>query len=287
VGNARPRVDGCRRAGSVILAALFAVTVVATPGQARAQATAPTPSAAAPPPAQTAAPSTPEPAAPAESAQAAPVRATPAQVPAAPALAAPAYEPAPVVASPADVAAQEKADCSRELAIAETAIARDAKYARNWTDAWYVTGTSLVALNLVNVFQYHDYRKSEAIVFAALSTLLMIQLPTATSSGKALQGIRSAGFQDPCLALTNARYVLEVNADDARLHTNAFAYVFPIVLNVLAASVVALAEGHWEFAGHGDEGLSTLVGIAAGELQVLTYPRSSLKVSGSSLQMSF
>jgi hypothetical protein len=51
---------------------------------------------------------------------------------------------------------------------------------------------------------------------------------------------------------------------------------------------VALAERHWDFAGHGSEGLSELVGIAAGELQVLTYPRPSLKTAtGSPFQLTF
>jgi hypothetical protein len=198
--------------------------------------------------------------------------------------------PSPAAAEPAptpEVVAQERADCERQLTLAETAIERDAKYARNWTDAWYVTGTSLIALNLTNVFQEHDYRRSEAIVFGAMSTLLMIQLPTATTSATALRGIRSAGIQDPCLALANARFVLETNADDAAQHTNAVGYIVPVVLNVLAGAIVAVAVGHWDFAGHGAEGLSSLVGIAAGELQTATYPRSSLKVSGTSLQMSF
>jgi hypothetical protein len=192
-------------------------------------------------------------------------------------------EPAPTP----EVAAQERADCRAQLDIAEQAIARDAKYARNWTDAWYVTGTSLMVLNLTNVFQVHDYRRSEAIVFGAMSSLLMIQVPTATSSAKALRGLRTSGGDDPCLALANARFILDVNADDAVQHQNAVAYAVPVILNVLAGAIVAVAVGHWDFAGHGAEGLSTLVGITAGELQVATYPRSSLKVSGTSLQMSF
>jgi hypothetical protein len=202
---------------------------------------------------------------------------------------APTPAPAPEPAEPprSETAAQEKADCSRQLEIAEIAMERDYKYARNWTDAWYVTGTSLIALNLTGIFQYKDYRISESIVFGALSTLLMIQVPTATTNDRALRGIRTIALEDPCLALTNARFVMEVNADDRATHQSLFAYVFPVVLNVVAGGIVAIAEGHWQFAGHGDEGLSELVGIVAGELQVLTYPGSSLKVSGSSFTMSF
>jgi hypothetical protein len=185
------------------------------------------------------------------------------------------------------VTAKEKAECAVELSLAEKAIEHDAKYARNWTDAWYVTGTSLIALNLTNLFTVHDYRRSEAVVSAAMSTLLMIQLPTATTSDKALVGIRAVGAEDPCLALSNARFVFESNDADAEQHQNLGTYAVPVILNVLAGAIVAVAVQHWDFAGHGAEGLTTLVGIAAGELQTATYPRSSMKWSGSSLQMTF
>jgi hypothetical protein len=185
------------------------------------------------------------------------------------------------------IIAQERADCSRELDIAEVGLEKDYKYARNWTDAWYVTGASLITLNLVNVFQYKDYRRSEAIVFGALSTLLMIQLPDATTNDTTLKSIRATALEDPCLALRSARYVIDVNRDDQAQHQTAFAYIFPVALNVVAGGILALATQHWDFAGHGAEGLSALVGIVAGELQVLTYPGPSLKVTGSSLTMTF
>ncbi len=171
--------------------------------------------------------------------------------------------------------------------IAEEAIERDGKYARNWTDAWYVTGASLITLSITSIFQYHDYRVSEQVVNATLGTLLMIQVPDATYNHKSLQGIRTAAVGDPCLALSSARYIIEVNEDDANQHQNAFAYIFPIALNVVVGAIVALAEGHWDFAGHGDEGLQTLLGITASELQVITFPRPSVKFSGTSLQMTF
>ncbi len=171
--------------------------------------------------------------------------------------------------------------------IAEDALERDGKYARNWTDAWYVTGASLITLSLAAIFEYHDYRVSEQVVNAVLGLGLIIQVPDATTNHRALQGIRTAGVSDPCMALTSARYIIEVNADDAKQHQNAFAYIFPIALNVVVGAIVALAEGHWEFAGHGDEGLGTLIGIAASELQVVTFPTPSLKLTGTSLQMNF
>jgi hypothetical protein len=223
--------------------------------------------------------------------QPAPVTAAPAQAAPSSASAAPAtvatQVPETSPGSAQDTAALEKQDCARELQVAERAVERDYKYARNWTDAWYVTGTSLIALNLSGIFQFHDYRVSEAIVFGALSTLLMIQVPTATTNGKALEGIRAVAPYDPCLALANAKYTFEVNRVDQAEHQTAFAYIFPVALNVVATAIVALAEGHFDFVGHGSEGLSALVGIAAGELQVMTYPGASMKVNGSSLHMSF
>jgi hypothetical protein len=169
--------------------------------------------------------------------------------------------------------------------IAEDAIERDGKYARNWTDAWYVTGASLITLSIASIFQYHDYRVSESIVNGVLGTLLMIQVPDATYNHKALQGIRTAASDNPCLALNSARHIIEVNADDADQHQNAFAYIFPIAFNIVVGAIVAVSEWHWDFAGHGDEGLLTLIGIAASELQVVTFPRPSVSPSVAQLPL--
>jgi hypothetical protein len=282
---------------------MLAVAMVGRPTIALAQDATHAPAAApAPAPATTPAPAR---AATGPAPAAAPVSASapaPVTAPAPAAVTAPAPAPAPVAApapapasapepapdlAPADLKSLERGECTRQLMIAEEAIDRDGKYARNWTDAWYVTGASLITLSLVGIFQYHDYRVSEQIVNASLGTLLMIQVPDATTNHRALQGIRTAGATDPCLALASARYIIEVNADDARLHQNAFAYIFPIALNIVVGAVVALAENHWEFAGHGDEGLGTLIGIAASELSVVTYPSPSVKFNGTSLQAKF
>ncbi len=183
--------------------------------------------------------------------------------------------------------AREEHECARQFAIAEQALEQDYKYARNWTDAWYVTGASLIGLGLTNDFLYKDYRLSEAITFTALGALLMIQVPTATFNKRALDGIRASSSNEPCLALNSAKHIFEVNAHDADDHQSAFAYIFPVALNVVAGGILALSTQHWDFAGHGAEGLSVLVGIVAGELQVLTYPRPSLKHDAPAISLQF
>ncbi len=273
------------RAGAGAMAALLAATV-GTSTIAFAQNAAPpaaaAPAAAAPAaPAPAAAPPAPAPA-PAPTGAPAPVPAAPAPVPAAAEATA-----APADVTPTDLTSLERGECTRQLLIAEEAIERDGKYARNWTDAWYVTGASLITLSLSQIFFYHDRRVPESIVNASLGTLLMIQVPDATYNHKTLQGIRTAGVNDPCLALANARSIVEVNEDDANQHQNAFAYIFPIALNVVVAAIVAASVGHWQFAGTTDEGLGTLVGIAASELQVLTFPRPSIRFTGTSVQGNF
>ncbi len=213
----------------------------------------------------------------------------------APGISAPVSSPPDISASAAsapdgtapDRAALDRAECRRQLLIAEDALERDGKYARNWTDAWYVTGASIITLSIASIFQYHDYRVAEQVVDATLGTLLMIEVPDATTNHRALQGIRTASLGDPCLALTSARYLVEVNADDAAKHQTAFTYILPIALNVVVGAIVASAVGHWEFAGHGDEGLASLIGIAASELQTVTFPSPSIKFTGSSVQAAF
>jgi hypothetical protein len=180
-----------------------------------------------------------------------------------------------------------RADCQLRLHHVYKALDADAKYARDWTDAWLLTGTALVTLGLTKAGQVDDYRRAEAIVSAAQSMLLMIQLPTATTTARALGGLRAAEETDPCLALSSARYILETNADDGDLHRAFVNHMIGISINVVIATIVALAVGHWDFAGHGSEGVQQLAGIAIGELQVFTYPRGSLRTSGSSLELSF
>jgi hypothetical protein len=178
----------------------------------------------------------------------------------------------------------DRAGCAERLRPLEAAIESDGKYARGWRDAWLVTGTGLIALNLAGAFTVSGYRRTEGIVIAVQSALLMIQLPVAVSTTK---GLRGAASDDPCLALLDARDILVANAADAVDHTNVMAHVIAIAIPIITSAILAGATGHWDFATNGNEGLTTLVGIAVGELQVLTYPRPSVKMAGTSLSVSF
>lgn len=177
----------------------------------------------------------------------------------------------------------EEARCAERLRPLERAIESDWRYATSWRDAWIVTGAALIALNLAGAFSVSGYRRTEGIVTAAQSSLLMIQQPAAAET----RSLHGAGAIDPCLALLDARDVLEANADDASLHTSAIAHVLAIAVPVLTGAILAGATGHFDFVGNGNEGVTTLVGVALGELQVLTYPRPSVKMSGTSLTVSF
>jgi hypothetical protein len=182
---------------------------------------------------------------------------------------------------------EDKAACLQRLQQVEAVLEKDAKYARDWQAAWLVTGASLMALSAAKAGMQSDYRRGEDIVFAASSALLMIQVPTATTTDRALQGLRTAQASDPCLALPSTRYMLETNDDDGKLHRGPIPQGIGIVLNLILGGVLAAVTGHWDFVGHGSEGMSTLVGIAASELQILTYPRGSLHTQGTSVAVSF
>jgi uncharacterized membrane protein YgaE (UPF0421/DUF939 family) len=65
------------------------------------------------------------------------------------------------------------------------------------------------------------------------------------------------------------------------------AHVIAIAIPIISSAILAGATGHWDFATNGNEGLTALVGIGLGELQVLTYPRPSVKMSGTSLSVTF
>jgi len=183
--------------------------------------------------------------------------------------------------------ADDKADCMRRLDIAEKIIAKDAYYAHAWTDSWYMVGTTSAVLSLTRAFQYGDYIRGESLTFAATSLLLMIQRPLALTSNDALRGLRLSATEDPCLALADARSILVSNDVDGDKHRDWPLYVIPVAFNLAVMGILTAVTHHWDFAGHSDLGLNTLIGTALSELQVYTYPSGSLKMAGSSLEVSF
>jgi hypothetical protein len=197
--------------------------------------------------------------------------------------------------SPQDVEkARERADCTERLKPLEKAIESDGKYASGWRDAWLVTGASFVTLSLAGAYVNHGYRRTEGLVSAVQSLLLMIQKPTAVTNARALDGIRGAESLDPCLALVDARDILSTNEDDYQEHPGKFyQHIIAIALPIAISAIVAGATGHWDFIGNGNEGLSAVVGAAFGEAQLLTWPRPSVKsiqsvqVGASSLTVKF
>jgi hypothetical protein len=175
--------------------------------------------------------------------------------------------------------ARERANCLEELQPLEKAIESDGKYAVGWRDAWLVTGTGLVTLNLTGAFVNHGYRRTEAIVGAVQSLLLMIQKPVAVTNERALDGLRGAESLDPCLAVINARNILDAAEDDHKEHTNLPAQILAIAIPVVMGAILAGTTGHWDFIGNGNEGLNTVVGVALGEIALWTWPRPSMHTS--------
>ncbi len=183
--------------------------------------------------------------------------------------------------------ARGKAECAEKLAVAEHYLEKDYHYARSWQDSWYVVGAGLMGLSLTAAFTYHDYRRGEQLASAFQSLLLIIQVPTAITTKRTLQGLRTSSPEDPCLALVNAKNIFDANYDDYVQHTKWFNYVIAGIIPIFSATIIGLSTKHWDFAGHGAEGLGTVVGLVAGELQVITFPHGSLNVGGTSLTMTF
>jgi hypothetical protein len=142
-------------------------------------------------------------------------------------------------------------------------------------------------LAVTRAFQYSDYVRGQSLTFAATSLLLMIQRPVALTSEDALRGLRTAATEDPCLALADASSILISNKVDGEKHRDWPLYVIPVAFNLAVMGILAGVAHLWDFAGHSDLGLTTLVGTALSELQVYTYPSGSLKTTGASLEMSF
>jgi hypothetical protein len=189
---------------------------------------------------------------------------------------------------------RDRATCEQQLPPIEKAIEHDVSYAIGWRDAWLLLGATFVTLNLTSAFQNYGYRRNEGIILAVQSTLLMIQKPDATNYGRALAGLRTAESTDPCLALANARQILDAEADDFMEHNHIYQHVLAMAIPAIMTGIVAGASGHFDWASAGNEGVNMLIGMFAGELQVLTYPRPSMqghhppiKVGAASLSVSF
>lgn len=182
---------------------------------------------------------------------------------------------------------RERATCRQRLGPLEQQIASDGRYAQGWRDTWYVVGVGSMALSTAAAFTVTGYRRTEAFVGFFQSALLMVQIPTAVNNLRALDGVRQAEALDPCLALVNARAIFESNEDDWEQHTKPWQHGLAILLPIVMSAVVAGATGHWDFAVGGNEGALALIGSAIGELQVLTYPRPSVRTSGTALSLSF
>jgi hypothetical protein len=173
--------------------------------------------------------------------------------------------------------------------VVERAVAKDAYYARAWSDSWTWAGATGFVLGVTEGFMVGDYRRGVALTFAGTSLILAMnaQAPLALSSDDALKGLRTSAQEDPCLALASAMSILQSNKVDGDMHHAWPMYVIPIVFNLAVMGVLAAAVHEWDFAGHSDLGLRTLAGTVIGELQVFTYPKGSLRTTGTSLELSF
>lgn len=173
--------------------------------------------------------------------------------------------------------AHDRADCTEELKPLEKAVESDSKYAQGWRDAWLTIGAASFALGLTAAFQNYGYRRYEGIVGAAQSTLLMIQKPDAVTSERALKGIRTAEDSDPCLALANVKMILRANEDDHWQHTHWWNHLLAVGIPIVIGAIVGVATNHFDYATNGNEGAIMTVGVVLGELQVLTFPRPSVR----------
>jgi hypothetical protein len=178
--------------------------------------------------------------------------------------------------------ARDQAACKEQLKPLEKAVESDGKYAAGWRDAWLVVGASSIALALTAAFQNYGYRRAEGIVGAIQSSLLMIQKPDAVTAQRALAGIRTAEDSDPCLALANVRQMVRAYEDDHWQHTHWWNHVLAIGIPIVLGAIVGVATNHFDYASNGNEGAIMTVGVVLGELQVLTFPRPSVQVDGTS-----
>jgi hypothetical protein len=176
--------------------------------------------------------------------------------------------------------ARDRQACTEELKPLERAVESDGKYAEGYRDAWLLTGVAAMALSLTAAFQNYGYRRTEGIVGAIQSSLLLIQKPDAVQAPRALRGIRTAEAEDPCLALANVKQIIRANWDDYWQHNHWWQHLIAMGVPILVGAIMGVATNHFDYATNGNEGANMTVGVVLGELQVLTFPRPSMHVPG-------
>jgi hypothetical protein len=176
--------------------------------------------------------------------------------------------------------ARDRANCTEQLKPLDAAVESGGKYANGWRDAWLLVGAASMSLALTAAFQNYGYRRAEGIVGAIQSSLLMIQKPDAVTAPRALAGIRTAEVEDPCLAVANLRQLLRDHEDDWQQHTKWWQHLLAMGIPVLLGAIVGVATNHFDYATNGNEGAIMTVGVVLGELQVLTFPRPSIRIDG-------
>jgi hypothetical protein len=177
--------------------------------------------------------------------------------------------------------AHDRAECTEQLKPLEKTVESDGRYAEGWRDAWLLVGAAAMSLNLTAAFQNYGYRRAEGIVGAIQSSLLMIQKPDAVTSRRALAGIRTAEDSDPCLALANVKMILRAHEDDHWQHTHWWNHVLAIGVPILVGAIVGVATNHFDYATNGNEGANMTVGVVISEIQLLTFPRPSVRIDES------
>jgi hypothetical protein len=176
--------------------------------------------------------------------------------------------------------ARDREACIEQLKPLDAAVESDGKYANGWRDAWLLIGAASISLSLTGAFQNYGYRRAEGIVGAIQSSLLMIQKPDAVTAPRALAGVRTAEVEDPCLALANVKQMLRAYEDDWQQHTKWWQHLLAMGIPIVLGAIVGVATGHFDYATNGNEGAIMTVGVVLGELQVLTFPRPSVRVDG-------
>jgi hypothetical protein len=175
--------------------------------------------------------------------------------------------------------ALEAVDAETRLAWIDRHLTVDARNARLWSGLWGgLYGGITVVQSALAATQSDPGQRVENIVGAAASfvgVLSVVILPPSVERDESWwqkHKLRVLGHEDPCATLATAELLLQRAADSTEFGIGPLVHVGNFAINIAAGLVLGVGFNRWPaFAYVG------IVGIAVGEVQVITQPTAPIE----------
>lgn len=148
-------------------------------------------------------------------------------------------------------------------------LAEGRHHTRNWANSWGSLWALATVGQAVAAVKYQDPELRKDLWVGSVSSALGL-IPTWIVPPKI---IADGAEDDPCPTLAHEQMLLQRDAENDDANTGILAHAANFGVNLGIAAVLGAGFGHWSAAG-----ISLGIGVAMGEMMILTYPRSASRL---------